>query len=76
MIRALCKLCDISNRLNLQDIAYLMFITGGVLALFSLVVWPLILVSPVLFALGLVMAFSKKTCTACGLPPEHTQDSG
>lgn len=72
MFRGICRLCDISDRLNLQDLAYLMFIGGGVLALFSLMVWQLILVSPVFFIVGFVMAFAGKACTACEMPADET----
>ncbi|GEM_PF-1408786 len=74
MIRYICKICDFSDRLNLKGVAYLMFIVGAVLALFSLVAWPLLFVWPAVFILGLLMAFGHGICSECEIPHDH--DSG
>lgn len=60
-----CSICNMFERLQLPLLGNIALILGSVLAIFSLVAWPLMFVWPVLFLTGLGLAAGYGACTEC-----------
>lgn len=63
-----CSLCNMFERSQMPAIGNILLVIGGVLAAFSVVVWPLMFVWPLLLLLGLGMAAGYGACTECNVP--------
>ncbi|MGL1863928.1 MAG: hypothetical protein OCC46_15500 [Pseudodesulfovibrio sp.] len=64
-----CSICNVFEMLQLPWLGNLFLMLGGVLAVFSLVVWPLLIVWPLLFILGFGLVAGHGACVECHLTP-------
>lgn len=62
---SMCSICTIFEQLQLPSVGNLLLLLGGVLAVFSLVFWPLLIVWPALFLLGFGLAAGYGACAEC-----------
>jgi len=62
-----CSICSVFEQLQLPVVGNLLLMLGSVLAVFSLVAWPLLFVWPLLFILGFALAAGHGACIECGV---------
>lgn len=60
-----CAVCSIFERFQLSTVGTVCLVLGGLLAAFSLFVWPLMFVWPLLLVLGFGMAIGHGACKEC-----------